>query len=283
MITLKKGWNLISVMKDININDYSFILECFMFKNNKYEHVDIMIPFLGYWIYSTSDEIINYEQVIIKKHALFILGKISYYGFNLTGHHKVADDTKSWLIKNREFESSDIKTISSANMVKNEINKLKDILITPNNYVIIWYTGHAIQITSNEKEDHYDDEYWQHGMISDNLITELINLTHIKSSLVIIADNCFSDGMVDKWKINGKTNWLFISASREKGKDEYTSEFFTGDGGYMTYSLINCLGKEKSYSREELLKLLDGKYWNDPTGNKLHKPVILPENSKVNI
>ena len=40
------GWNLISVMKEININDYSFILECYMFKSNKYEHVDIMIPLL---------------------------------------------------------------------------------------------------------------------------------------------------------------------------------------------------------------------------------------------
>ena len=123
MITLKKGWNLISVMNDININDYSFILECFMFKNNKYEHVDIMIPFLGYWVYSNSENKINDEEEVLKKYALFILGKINYYGFNLTGHHKVADETKSWLIKNRDFESSNIKNITSANVVKNEIFK----------------------------------------------------------------------------------------------------------------------------------------------------------------
>lgn len=283
MISLKKGWNLISVKNNVNIKDYNFIVECFMFKNNIYKKIDIMIPFVGYWIYSISDNSIYDEEKIIRKYALFILGKINYYGFNLTGHHKIAEDTKSWLIKNRNFDNNNIKTITSSKYVRSEIENLKSLLKEPNNYVIIWYTGHAIQVASNEKEDNYDDEYWQHGMISDNQLTELINLTHIKSSLVIIADNCFSDGMVDKWKINGKTNWLFISASREKGKDEYTSEFFTGDGGYMTYSLINCLGKEKSYSREELLKLLDEKYWNDPTGNELHKPIILPINSKVNI
>lgn len=283
MITLKKGWNLISVKNNVNIKDYKFIVECFMFKNNIYKKIDIMIPFVGYWIYSISDNSIYDEEKIIRKYALFILGKINYYGFNLTGHHKIAEDTKSWLIKNRNFDNNNIKTITSSKYVRSEIENLKSLLKEPNNYVIIWYTGHAIQVASNEKEDNYDDEYWQHGMISDNQLTELINLTHIKSSLVIIADNCFSDGMVDKWKINGKTNWLFISASREKGKDEYTSEIFTGDGGYMTYSLINCLGKEKSYSREELLKLLDEKYWNDPTGNELHKPIILPINSKVNI
>lgn len=280
MINIKKGWNLISVKNEILVMDYKFILQCFMFKNNKYEKVDIMVPSIGYWVFSDSENFIN-DTNQISKHALFILGNVNYYGINLTSHHKVADDTRYWLLNNRAFKNENIKTITSSNEVKNEISYLKGILRNPYCYAIIWYTGHAIQLSSNEKEDHYDDEYWQHGMISDNIITDLINVTHNKSSLVIISDNCFSDGMVDTWKISNKSNWLFISASREKGKDEYTSEFFTGDGGYMTYSLINSLGDKESYSRDELLNILYGKYWKDPTGNILHKPIIWPENSSV--
>ena len=45
-----------------------------MFKSNKYEHVDIMIPFLGYWVYSNSNETINDKEVVIKKHIVITRG-----------------------------------------------------------------------------------------------------------------------------------------------------------------------------------------------------------------
>ena len=282
MIYLKEGWNLIAVTETIDISLNSDIQECYSFKNGSYKSETILEPKLGYWIRSYKSTVIS-SKIKINKHALFILGDINYYGFNLTGHHNVAENTKQWLINHRGYKEDNILFCSQLSQVKKNIKNLFQLVKQPYNKVFLWYTGHAIQISSNEVEDNYDDEYWQHGMISDNVITNLIINTHENSEIIIIADNCFSDGMIDSWKINGKKNWLFISASREKGKDEYTSEFFTGDGGYMTYSLITSIGNKESYSREEILNLLDEKYWKDPTGNVLHKPVIWPENSSVKL
>lgn len=281
MINLKEGWNLISVPEEIDISANKYIHECYKFEDGVYKSETFLKPKVGYWVMASSKTTIL-DKDIITKHALFILGRVNYYGFNLTGHHKVANDTKEWLMKNRGFKEENIIFCKNSNLVKDEINNLGNILSNPYKKVFLWYTGHAIQLSSNEKDDYYDDEYWQHGMISDNDITNLIKKTHEKSEIIIIADNCFSDGMVDTWKIN-KNNWLFISASREKGKDEYTSEFFTSDGGYMTYSLIKSLGNKESYNRDELISLLNDNYWKDPTGNILHKPVILPKTTKVKI
>lgn len=279
MINLKEGWNLIGVTEEIDITNNKDIQECYRFENGIYKLETVLKPNIGYWVRVLSSTKIN-SKINFNKHALFILGNVNYFGHNLTSHHKVAEDTKEWLINERGYNSNDIKFCSNSSQVKNEIKNLFKIVSQPYNKVVLWYTGHAIQVSGNEKEDYYDDEYWQHGMISDNVITNLINNTHEYSEIIIIADNCFSDGMVDTWKLN-KKNWLFISASREKGKDEYTSEFFTGDGGFMTFSLINSLGSKESYTRNELLDLFDDKYWKDPTGNILHKPVVLPKNSSV--
>ena len=281
MITLKEGWNLICVPETLNISNNNEIDICYSFENNTYKVVNILEPGIGYWVKANNGTNIL-DKKNITKHALFILGDVNYFGFNLTGHHKVAEDTKDWLISNRGYKEENISFCSQSNKVKEKIKELFKLVSKPYKKVILWYTGHAIQISNNDKEDNYDDEYWQHGMISDNVITSLISNTHEESEIIVIADNCFSDGMVDTWKVNNK-NWLFISASREKGKDEYTSEFFTGDGGYMTHSLISSLGNKESYNRDELLSLLDGKYWKDPTGNVLHKPVIWPIDSKVKI
>lgn len=271
----KQGWHLISVKSNINISEEKNILHCYSFESGKYKSCNIMEKDKAYWIYYS-----NIESKQMKKHALFILGDVNYYGFNLTSHHKVAKDTKDFLVKNREFTESNVIICKKFDEVKNEINNLKSKLSKPYNYGILWYTGHGSKKSSSDPKDGYTDEYWDHGNVSDNLITDLINSIHEKSQLVIIADNCFSDGMIDDWNIKNKNNWLFISSARENGSDEYTSAYFTGDGGFMTYSLLNNLPDNKKINGDEIKKILHDKYFNDG-GNIKHKPVIKPDNSKV--
>ena len=85
----------------------------------------------AYWIYYSDKEIIQ-----INKHALFILGDVNYYGQDLNINRKVANNTKDFLVKNREFTENNIVICDKFNQVKNEINNLKK-----NAFVIDMTTG----------------------------------------------------------------------------------------------------------------------------------------------
>ena len=236
----------------------------------------------AYWVYyqNSIKSNINISKVFQEKRALFLLGDVSYYGIKLTSHYQVANQTKNWLIDNRGFSEDKIDLCDQNTQALNKLNEMEKYLQLPNRFAIIWYTGHCYRKNSTEIQDSYQDEVWDKGPITDNMLTNLIKNTHKDSQIVIIADNCFSDGMIDQWKINNQRNWLFISSSRENGSDEYTSAFFTGDGGFMTYTLINQL-KKKYYNRDELIQLLHDEYYHENGGINLHKPKIYPNNTIV--
>ena len=119
----------------------------------------------------------------------------------------------------------------------------------------------------------------------DANVYKKLNTIHSTSKLVMIADCCFSDGIINPSQLTNNPNFILISAARQDGPDDTRSALYTGSGGWLTYNLTDFAEKNKAngfYTYQSFLDSMTAesqRYYNDGGSNLHHPRLITSDNA----
>jgi len=171
---------------------------------------------------------------MLKRVMCLCSGPVSYYGHQLT-HHYANNDKIASKLAGRDFESF-------------QFHEFWERLALPNHLGLLVYCGHGYKSGGGEA--------W---LVSDIQFTQLCKTVHEDSRLFVVMDCCFSDGMLDA----ELDNVAMLSAARSYG--EHSSAFYTGDGGFMSWSYMKMCNHETLSARAIREELVSAWYHSDIT------------------
>lgn len=213
-----------------------------------------------------------------RKVAYFFNGPINYYGFNMTAHHTISNVMGTHVKNYYGFEEPTYIDSYPISGIDNFISQLKQ----PNVLALVYYCGHGNQSSSANESDGTQESWFG---ISDTTFTAKLNTIHSTSKLVMIADCCFSDGIINPSQLTNNPNFILISAARQDGPDDTRSALYTGSGGWLTYNLTDFADKNKAngfYTYQSFLDSMTAepqRYYNDGGSNLHHPRLITSDNA----
>jgi len=213
-----------------------------------------------------------------RKVAYFFNGPINYYGFNMTAHHTISNVMGAHVKNYYGFEEPTYIDSYPISGIDNFISQLKQ----PNVLALVYYCGHGNQSSSANESDGTQESWFG---VSDTTFTAKLNTIHSTSKLVMIADCCFSDGIINPSQLTNNPNFILISAARQDGPDDTRSALYTGSGGWLTYNLTDFAEKNKAngfYTYQSFLDSMTAesqRYYNDGGSNLHHPRLITSDNA----
>ena len=214
-----------------------------------------------------------------RKVAYFFNGPINYYGFTMTAHHSISSTMGEHVKKYYGFEEPTYINSYPINTITHLITQLKE----PNVLALVYYCGHGTQSSSANESDGTQESWFG---VSDTTFTAKLDTIHPTSKLVMIADCCFSDGIINPSQLTNNPNFILISAARQDGPDNTRSALYTGSGGWLTYNLTDFAQKNKAngfYTYQSFVDSMTAepqRYYNDG-GSNLHYPRLITSNNAL--
>ena len=213
-----------------------------------------------------------------RKVAYFFNGPINYYGFNMTAHYTISNVMGAHVKNYYGFEEPTYIDSYPISGIDNFISQLKQ----PNVLALVYYCGHGNQSSSANESDGTQESWFG---VSDTTFTAKLNTIHSTSKLVMIADCCFSDGIINPSQLTNNPNFILISAARQDGPDDTRSALYTGSGGWLTYNLTDFAEKNKAngfYTYQSFVDSMTAdpqRYYNDGGSNLHHPRLITSDNA----
>ena len=225
-------------------------------------------------------QIFQLEKSLYKrKVAYFFNGPINYYGFNMTAHHIISNIMGIHVKDCYGFEEPTYINSNPISTITHLITQLKQ----PNVLALVYYCGHGTQSSSANESDGTQESWFG---VSDTTFTAKLDTIHPTSKLVMIADCCFSDGIINPSQLTNNPNFILISAARQDGPDNTRSALYTGSGGWLTYNLTDFAQKNKAngfYTYQSFVDSMTAepqRYYNDG-GSNLHYPRLITSNNAL--
>ena len=199
---------------------------------------------------------------ITEKRALLILGQVA----GSRGHISTAKRLKKLLMDKYFYTRVDICDGTHHDNVLPTYRDFMNFIQRDQVQGLISYVGHGSQFGP-------DLEQWDYGPIRDKTLSYDLSKIGTDSNVIVIADSCFSDGMLDIVNLqNDRATLGFLSSARSIGPDDTRSAMFDSEGGYMTHNLCDVLS-ETSTQLQTVYERLTDRYLHLP-GENLHIPML---------
>lgn len=191
------------------------------------------------------------------KRALIILGPVS----GNIGHVRTANKLQKILLSSKyNYQTVNICNgaggggggASSIN-VRAMYNEFINYIKQDNVQGLLIYIGHGSQFGSYGRSASAGvsasasistgSERWDYGSIADSTLSTDLSHVGTNSTVIVVGDSCFSDGMIDApiMAHHEQGTIAFFSAARASGPDDTRSAVFDSEGGYMTHNLCDVL------------------------------------------
>ena len=178
-------------------------------------------------------------------------------------------------------------------------NEIENVLKTgsPDDKLIIWYSGHGTQLQSNHEPDGYDEAlYLYDGVFTDDRMMELQQKTPLSMIVSLGLDSCFSGGMAKgnpsliknrfyhiegtpilhkraKSLIKADSKWV-INAFCQEGQTSADAWFNGRANGAGTYYYLKSFGPGTTF-----IQAMDNLHKYLPSGSFDQNPILLGNNS----